>query len=259
MAPTGCAYRTDWVWSNLSNVHVANNRAWFTTFTYFKSRISSATIPYGPYKTEVLGVGDVELDVQTHHDRTGPGSYRTIVLRDVLFVPTAVCNILGRPILKDFGLVTEPSTGQLTDKAGEPAGLLDGPRLLRLRLVGMNATETCLRDDTMYMINAVWGDAERAIYQARQDLEANTLPPLTQEERAWLGRYYGNEWKFLQSYLLDLTDDEERAEGRAILRSLMEQDEIMEICRYIGVGYVLAIAANFHAFVLLQELRGQSP
>lgn len=244
MAPTGYAYRTDWVWSDVSNVHVANNRAWFTTFTYFMSRISSATIPNGPHRTEVLGVGDVKLDVQTHHHRTGPGLYRTIVLRDVLFVPTAKCNILGRPILEDFDVVTESSPGQLTDKAGQTVGLIDEPRLPRLRLVGMNATETCLRGDFMYMIKAVWSDAERAIYQARQDREANTLPPLTHEERAWLGRHYGNEWKFLQSYLLDLTNDEERAEGRAILESLMEQDKSMENCRYgqteIGMTSIFA-------------------
>lgn len=209
---------------------------------------------------EVLGVGDVELDVQTYPDGTGPCSYRTIVLRDVLYVPTGKCNILGRPILKDFEVVTKSFTGQLTDKNGEPAGLIDFPGLPRLRLVGMSGIDTCIWDQTKYTINAVWSDAERAIYQARQDLEASTLPPLTQEERAWLGRHYhGNEWKFLQSYLLDLTNDEERAQGRAILRSLMEQDEIMEICRYIGLGYVLAIAASFHDFVLLQELRGQSP
>lgn len=231
MAPTGPAYHVDWVWSNLSNVHVANNRAWFTTFTDFRSRIGSV-YQSGPHETEVLGVGDVKLDVQTHDNQTGPGSHRTILLRDVLFVPTAVCNLLGRPILKDFGLVTESSTGRLTDQAGEPAGIIDGPRLLRLRLVGMNAAETCLRADTMCMINALWSDAERARYQARQVHEANTLPPLTPEEHAWLRRHYGNEWKFLRSYLLDLTNDKERAEGRAILKGLMEQDEISDHSRY---------------------------
>lgn len=49
--------------------------------------------------------------------------------------------------------------------------------------------------------------------------------PLTTAEKQWLKEHWGGEWKFLQAYRLDMTNDEERAEGRAIVRAMMKHDK----------------------------------
>ncbi|PPJ52298.1 hypothetical protein CBER1_09258 [Cercospora berteroae] len=235
MAPTGPAYRTDWVWLNNSNVHIANHRDWFTTFTKIKSHIGS--IYFGDRSiAEVHGIGDVELDVKVRDGRTGPRSHRKIILKDVLYTPSGTCNIVGNPILQDYNLSNDNPAYRymLYDKeTGAPAGIFDDAHLSRLRLVGLNATESSLRPDGIYMINAVWSDEERAKWLSRPKGDAqsqnHSLSSLSDQEKAWLKKHYGNEWKFLASYGLKLTDDEERAEGRAILRGLMEDELAMEV------------------------------
>lgn len=225
MAPSGPAYHTDWVWSGNSNVHVANHRDWFSTFTDFRS--SMGTIYFSGHETEVLGVGDVELNVQT-----ASGRPNRVVLREVLYAPTGRCNILGQPILADYGLTTGGKGSGLTDqRTGASAGLIDPVNLVdRLRLVGMSATESCLARNELFIINVCWSDKERARYrearaQTQIDAQApTTLPPLTEEQRRWLKEHYDSEWNFLQTYGLKLTKEDQRAEGRAILKALMEED-----------------------------------
>ena len=56
-----------------------------------------------------------------------------------------------------------------------------------------------------------------------QTQDANA--PLTKDEKKWLKDNWGGEFHFLQSYGLSIYEEEERAEGRSILRALMEDDE----------------------------------
>lgn len=44
---------------------------------------------------------------------------------------------------------------------------------------------------------------------------------LTEVEREWLRKNYGGVFNFLRSYGLSIHEDEDREEGRAILRSMM--------------------------------------
>lgn len=125
MAPSGEAYYVDWIFSNNANVHVANNRDWFTSFTEFKSKLADGQ--------DVLGVGNVELEVKTHLSRKGSSSHRTLVLTDVLFVPSCTCNILGGPILKEFNVVTGNSGSGLKNRTtGGSMGLFDLCKLWKL-------------------------------------------------------------------------------------------------------------------------------
>lgn len=50
------------------------------------------------------------------------------------------------------------------------------------------------------------------------------VPPCTQEERDWLKKHFDGEFKFLREYGLSIYKDEDREEGRQILRALMEGD-----------------------------------
>ena len=141
MAPTGPAYHTDWVFSNNSNVHVATHRDWFTTFTDFKSNTETGGA--------VLGIGDVELDVKTHLKRKGSQAKRKIILREVLFIPTAACNILGNPVFKEYNAVYPGHNAGLRDKVtGGCAGLFDTDAVLpKLWLVGHQKGKSSLDPD----------------------------------------------------------------------------------------------------------------
>lgn len=59
MPPQGAAYNVDWILSNTSNVHVANDRAWFTTYTPYRTKISG--MPGGGPSIDVHGIGTVVL------------------------------------------------------------------------------------------------------------------------------------------------------------------------------------------------------
>jgi hypothetical protein len=48
--------------------------------------------------------------------------------------------------------------------------------------------------------------------------------PLTGEEKAFLKEHYRGEFHFLRSHGLSIYKEDDRAEGRAILRALMDHD-----------------------------------
>lgn len=49
-------------------------------------------------------------------------------------------------------------------------------------------------------------------------------PKYTSAELQWLQRHWDGEFKFLQAYGLSIYKDEDREEGRRIVRAFMEQD-----------------------------------
>ncbi|KAL0467839.1 hypothetical protein QR685DRAFT_573970 [Neurospora intermedia] len=81
----------DWVWSTMSNVSVAKDREWFTTYTPFNS-----TVCISGQNLAVRGIGTVNLNVKRHPARTGRRNQSILPLRTVLHVPDATCNILAK-------------------------------------------------------------------------------------------------------------------------------------------------------------------
>lgn len=226
MAPSGPAYHTDWLWCPSANVHIANNRKWFTTFKKIKSQVVNphCHCSGGEFSTtEIDGIGDVELNVVTRENRTGPKSPTKLVLRNVLYAPNTKCNVLGNPILERY--YREPSTSSkrswLRDNdTGAVAIVLDHPVLPRLRLVGMNPTETVLKDK-LCSRRMTWSDEERAKWLAPK---TPSLPELTPEQKAWIKEHYKTEWKFLMLHGLKMHVLEQRLEGRVLLTVLMRED-----------------------------------
>lgn len=229
MAPTDRAYDVDWVFSKSSNVHVANHRSWFVTFQEFKSKV----LPGG----EVQGIGDVQLEVKNSSSRKGRKSHNTITLKDVLYVPSAVCNILGMPSQRDFRVIVGPSSGKLKDlHTDETLAILDHVKLLKLRLVGQTGYKTSLEKDCYYII-AQWSDAERARWnatklalQAKRAAVAAPKPrtvvdEYSSQEKDWLKENFRSEFYFLRMYGLSIYDEEDRKEGRSIVRAFMKADE----------------------------------
>jgi hypothetical protein len=223
MAPCGEAYNVDWVVSNNSNVHVANNPEWFTSYTPFETHFG--TIYTNDCRVNVVGIGTVELNAKLHNQkRGGQVNSRVITLHDVLYAPSAICNIIGRPILSEYNVQLDYSQGRgfLKDKDDNRAGLIELFKLPRLRLHGQCEGTTSLGGGA-YMINAQWPATERARWEAHPVTPYNG-ELYTTEEKAWLKANYGGEYKFLLTFGLSIYNEEDREEGRSVARGFMAKD-----------------------------------
>jgi hypothetical protein len=166
MPPQGNAYNIDWIFANGSDVHVANHRDWFITYTPFLTYIGGAGS-----RTEVLGVGDVALEAQIGtNPENGSAIHKTLVLHDVLHVPTSTVNVVGSPILEEYGVhMSREHSSFCVQGTDEVAALLDIPvGLFKVLLAGQQRGQTSLDRDSMYHVNATWSDAERARWEAYQ-------------------------------------------------------------------------------------------
>lgn len=242
MTPSGKAYNIDWVFSNSSNVHVAKHLDWFTSYIPFQTKISNGLGESNDESQglEILGVGDVSLPVKTDCKKKGRDSQGTLQLRDVLYMPGATCNILGKPRNTNFewASIGEEPSKLIDSTTGACVGLLDLVKLWRLRLSGHSSEQTSLDMGQDYIIRASWPQSERQKWEAFQrkiaDSEenrpANALTQsanarLTAVEKKWLSKHYGNEFEFLEAYGYALDDEQGRADSRRILRAIIEDDE----------------------------------
>ncbi|KAH7114902.1 hypothetical protein EDB81DRAFT_297151 [Dactylonectria macrodidyma] len=80
----------------------------------------------GGIQTPVVGIGTVELPVKRSPRATGPRSHGILRLRNVLHVPTGICNVIGSPILDEYDIHTGSSMkntkGTIIDKQGRYHG-----------------------------------------------------------------------------------------------------------------------------------------
>lgn len=165
MAPQGKDYDTDWVWSSDANVHVANHRDWFTSFTPLFSAVTSRGEMY-----PVEGMGDVSLDVRR---MIGPAAKAaknkamvntTIILHDVLYVPTMRCNILGQPLRKEYDVSIGVDKLLMDKNTGRGVGLLErnGAGLTKVILKGQAKGQSSFtKDEDGEVITATWSDEAR--------------------------------------------------------------------------------------------------
>lgn len=242
MPPTGEAYNVDWIFSNNSDIHVANHLDWFTTYHQFPTRLSGG---FGPGQN-AMGIGEVKLPVKTHPKKTGRDAHSTMELKDVLYVPDATCNILGLGPLGGgtavFLRARQPSK-IVNEETGAVLGLLDCTKLYSLRLSGQSPNQTSLQSDRGYAIRANWSDSERQRWKAHQQQlsmtqESDTIngslesrvPPYTEEEKQWLKENNKDEFHFLRDYGYSIYDEEQRAQGRQLVRAFMKekQDELRQ-------------------------------
>ena len=241
MAPTGKAYNIDWVFSNNSDVHVAKHLDWFTSYTPFNTKVSGGLGECGGESgLEVLGVGDVCLPVKRDCRKKGRDSRGTLLLRDVLYMPRATCNILGQPRDTHFKWASmgESPSKLIDTTTGACVGLLDLVTLYKLRLSGHSPKQSSLDTGGAYAIRASWPQTERRKWEAFQrkiadseeDRPANVLSqsadvPLSAVEKKWLANHYGNESEFLKAYGYEVHDEQGRADSRRILRAMIQDDE----------------------------------
>jgi hypothetical protein len=224
MAPRGQAYHTDWLCSFTSNVHVANHKGWFTNFTEFRGTLGSVYL--GPDGGgEILGVGDVELEVTKALDQ-GRLFCKKIILRDVLYVPDFIANIFGQ--LSDTGYFTDGMKKRkiVNRETGTTVCKIDEKGVLpRLWLRRQRPGRSSLDPKGLYAINAHWSDEERARWNTYKSSSILDIEPrYSLEQKAWLKEHFRGEFRFLRTYGLKIYNEEHRDEGKRILERLMADD-----------------------------------
>ena len=172
-----------------------------------------------------MGIGDVELRVKKPNRNARP-SYSIIWLKDVLHCPSALCNQVSIPSLIDSYNFSLRAEGGEISRNNVPIGVIDKPLLWKLRLSGQPPNQTSLDKDGLYALSFLWSDEERARWEQVKaaDLEStrsSPVPPYTDEEKEWLKENWGGEFRFLRAHLLKIHDEEDRAEGRRIVRAMM--------------------------------------
>ncbi|KAK3632991.1 hypothetical protein LTR56_016039 [Elasticomyces elasticus] len=238
MAPKRPAYDDDWVWSEQSNVHVANHPDWFVSFTCFETHSTAAT------NLKVLGIGDIELVLRTKLEVKGQNKIgiglATIVLRDVLYAPDAASNIVGSPLLADYDLSGTFRNTTIVDKESrEVLGILDYCGRKKLLLERQRPGKRNLRLDCAPQFSVQWSEDERELWDAHklfrdQSPKAGAndhIPPLNKQEKTWVKLSYRGKWEdnfaglktLLNSYGLLLTDAKDRQTGCLLIRTLMSK------------------------------------
>ncbi|SPQ21564.1 50f88162-c8b7-49a5-a983-7e5aa8e5a23a [Thermothielavioides terrestris] len=242
----------DWLISNTSNVHVARDRVWFSTYTPFATYIGEA---YGASRLDVVGIGDVEIPVKLYPKRSGPRSHGILRLRNVLHAPTAFCNIVGSTSTGDYagmqlgGMGKNFRDGQLMDAEGRRIAYIHAPGpvwVLKLSgpPVGPVVGESVFKQDEGYMINAIWPDSERSRWAAasgtqpttgsnqqgasggngNREAQSSRPPPYTSEEKDWLKKNWGGEYRFHRCWGFNIHDEKDRDEVRQIVRAMMRNE-----------------------------------
>jgi hypothetical protein len=90
-----------------------------------------------------------------------------------------------------------------------------------------------LKKDVKYMLGCQWDAARKSQWRelkARNGLftPGQNAASYTAEETVFLTQNYGGESHFLMQHGLKIHSDEDREEGRAILRAVMREDEMSD-------------------------------
>lgn len=65
----------------------------------------------------------------------------------------------------------------------------------------------------------------KAVQSSQSTEPGFAVPPYTTEEKQWLKKNHQDEFHFLRMYCLSIYEEEERAEGRRIVRAFMEDEK----------------------------------
>jgi hypothetical protein len=184
----------------------------------------------------VVGIGTVELPVKRSPRATGLGAHGILRLHNVLHIPALICNVIGRPIDKEYLVCLAPVSpnhrGTISDKQGTKFAYFDPcAKLCQVRLsgppIGPRVGPKPFDPSKAFFINVVWPDSEREkwkAWQERQASQASRTGSLSDKEKKWLKEHYKGEYYFLRSHGLSIYKIEDREEGRRILRIMMTDE-----------------------------------
>lgn len=183
-----------------------------------------------------VGIGTVELLTKRTPDSTEQESHGILRLKNVLHTPSCLCNIIGAPIGTDYSLMVGGNDGVLKgwikDMEDKPVAYFDATRpLFQVKLldppVGLRVGPHALSTGGVFMINIHWSDSERAKWEAYKARATNiaVVRDYTELEKAWLKENYRDEFHFLRDQGLSIYKEEDREEGRLIMRALAAQSD----------------------------------
>lgn len=229
-------------------VSVAKDRGWFKTYTAFTSRLNASPL-YGAADSylPVLGIGRVEIPTKRSPRLSGEASHGTLNLQEVLHVPEITCNIIGQTIATrdGYGSITlgggKNSRGTIKDEDGKNVAYFDpNSPLLSIKVRGPPAGPKLgphvlkKKDGVFYMLSAMWEPPEEAEwrrFKIQNGLSTGVVeqsPPYTPDELAYVKAKWGSEYEFLLQHGLHIHKDEDREEGRGIVRAFMEETDSEE-------------------------------
>lgn len=206
----------------------------------------------------VIGIGTVEIPVKRRPDARGAQGHGVLRLRNVLHVPSCVCNVIGAPIAKDHVLRAAPGgICQISDGKGRAAGYfyrldLPGP-LLQLRLsgppVGPRVGPSPFKPQHKYKICAWWHDDHRQLAMRQLAKRAGKPRPgvvaaFDDQERAWMKREHGSVWKFMRAFGLKGNCEEDAAKARQIIRASTAPDTADTLGADSGLGTDVSVVES---------------
>jgi hypothetical protein len=224
-------------------VSVAKDRGWFKTYTPFISTLDASPL-FGNKHVPVLGIGSVEIPTKRSPNTSGVSSHGSLLLHEVLHVPDFLCNVIGQPLMltdgcnATLGSSGTKSAGTIKDDQGKNVAYFDPKSPLfaikvRCPPNGPTLGPHAFKKDVTYVLGCRWDDAEKrkwVEFNARNGLltSGQNTASYTAEETAFLKKTYGSEYHFLMQHGLQIYKEEDREEGRAILRAVMREDEMSE-------------------------------
>jgi hypothetical protein len=158
----------------------------------------------------------------------------TIILSDVLHVPGYICDAIGQPIVIAHEVVFSKGdcTGGIYIKGGRQLAYTEPEHTLFSVVVlppdGHQLGASAFRLGKHYMISCRWEEVEVRKWKLFKKRGADGVVfdgtrLYTQSERKLLKEEYGGEYKFLGQHGLSIHKDEDREEGRGILRAVMHE------------------------------------
>ncbi|RII13658.1 hypothetical protein CUC08_Gglean004428 [Alternaria sp. MG1] len=191
----------------------------------------------------VLGIGTVEIPTKRSPNTSGVSSHASLLLNEVLHVPDFLCNVIGQPLWSTDGYnpTTKSGTkskGTIKDSQGRNVAYFHPESSLiaikvRSPLDWPKLGPHALKKDRLYMLACQWAVSEKQRWREFQAANGLSTPaqnaaPYTAEEIAFLKKNYGSEFHFLMQHGLETFSDEDRQEGQAILRAIMQESDVSE-------------------------------
>ncbi|KAF7531157.1 hypothetical protein G7054_g9152 [Neopestalotiopsis clavispora] len=215
---------SDWAFHPKST-HICNDKRWFKTLKLFPTHVLQ--VIFTTPKIQAEGVGTVDLPVKRAPHRGGRHAHYVLRLENVIYAPGLGLNILG-----DLG---EDKWEQVCFMRKIGSHKLPLVRLSKPPRGPVTAPTRFNERSVYHCIRFIWPEPERIRFEKRQAAVAAVIQKsepgvdpggdYTTEEKAWLKKHWGNEHKFLQAFGLSIYKEDEREEGRAIVRDLMQPDE----------------------------------
>ena len=211
----------DWIISTGSDISAVKDRGSFICYTPFATKAK----PLLGDSVNAQGVGTIAVRVAC----PAPKKENVLTLDDVLYCPTAFCNVLGVDFLKTYDPhelsyspndMDEPCNLKGAD--GSYVGMIKWhpkPKLLKL-LLAPEPNRTSLDPNGTYAFTISWPQEERQRWKNHK----YGISPLTSDEKQWLKQNgHKDEWHFLGDHGLSMYKEEERQEGRILLRQILSK------------------------------------